>query len=196
MATPHEILEYWFGSPPAPNGKVWFGGGKRVDDELRARFGDDAERAAKGELDEWASTAHGRLVLVILLDQLPRNVFRGTARSFATDPKAQALAKDAVGRAMHRELAPVERLFMYMPFTHAEDLEAQRAGVVLFDRLSRESPKELVSTTESFAKYARIHAAIVERFGRFPHRNVLLGRATTDEEKAYLAEHPENFGAG
>jgi uncharacterized protein (DUF924 family) len=196
MATPQEILEYWFGNPPAPNGKVWFGGGKKVDDELRARFGDDAERASKGELDEWASTPHGRLALVILLDQLPRNLFRGTARSFATDSKAQALAKDAVERAIDRELAPVERLFMYMPLTHAEDREAQREGVALFDRLSNESPKELASTTESFAKYARIHAAIVERFGRFPHRNALLGRATTGEEKAYLAEHPENFGAG
>ena len=120
--------------------------------------------------------------------------FRGTARSFATDPKAQALAKDAVARAIDRELAPVERVFLYMPLMHAEDREAQRAGVALFDRLSRESSKELASTTESFAKYARMHAAIVERFGRFPHRNPLLGRATTDDEKAYLAEHPENFG--
>jgi uncharacterized protein (DUF924 family) len=147
MATPQEILEYWFGNPPAPNGKVWFGGGKTVDDELRARFGDDAERASKGELDEWASTAHGRLALVILLDQLPRNLFRGTARSFATDPRAQALTKDAVGRAIDRELAPVQRLFMYMPLTHAEDREAQREGVALFERLSREAPKELSSTT-------------------------------------------------
>jgi uncharacterized protein (DUF924 family) len=196
MATTQEILEYWFGNPPAPNGQVWFGGGKRVDDELRARFGADAERASKGELDEWASTAHGRLALVILLDQLPRNLFRGTARSFATDPKAQVLTKAAVERAIDRELLPVERLFLYMPLMHAEDREAQRAGVMLFDRLSRESPEALASTMESFAKYARMHAAIVELFGRFPHRNALLGRATTDEEKVYLAEHPETFGTG
>ena len=196
MATPQEILDYWFGNPPAPNGKVWFGGGKTVDDELRARFGDDAERASKGELDEWASSARGRLALVILLDQLPRNLFRGTARSFTTDAKAQALAKDAVARAVDRELSLIERVFVYMPLMHAEDREAQRAGVSLFERLHGESPTELASTTESFAKYARTHAAIVERFGRFPHRNALLGRATTDEEKAYLAEHPENFGAG
>jgi uncharacterized protein (DUF924 family) len=196
MTTSQEILDYWFGVPPSSQDALWWRGGKKVDDEMRARFGDTIERAAKGDLDGWAETARGRLALVLLCDQFPRNVYRGTARAFATDAKAQALTKDALADGIDRGLSPHERMFLYMPLMHAEDRAMQRTSVDAFERLVREAPEELRASLESNAKYARQHASIVERFGRYPHRNALLGRPATDEETAYLIEHPENFGAG
>lgn len=195
MTTPNAVLEYWFGDPPSTaKSAMWFRGGKEIDDDIRARFGDALARATKGELDDWAHAARSRVALVILFDQFSRNIHRGHAQQFATDARALSLAKDAVDRGIDRDVEPLLRLFLYMPFMHAEDRAMQSRGIALFDELAKDAPKELVEQAQSAAKYARMHATIIERFGRFPHRNATLGRESTAEERAWLAENPRGFG--
>jgi len=150
------------------------------------------ERALSGEYDGWAETPRGRVALVILLDQLTRNLFRGTPRAFAGDLRAERVAKEAVDAGEDGALRPFERVFLRMPLMHAEDRELQRAGVAAFGALVREHPDHGESMRD-FLSYAERHCATVERFGRFPHRNAVLARETTAEEAAFLAEHPAGF---
>ena len=194
------ILDFWLGTPEPPaSGERWFRQEAAFDDEIRARFGADLERAAAGGLDAWAEGApEERLACVILLDQFSRNVFRGTSRAFALDGRALAACLDAHARGDDRQLAYVERYFLCMPMMHAEDRSVQRLAVDAFRRLEREArtapaDARTVGLLASARDYAERHAAIVERFGRFPHRNEVLGRESTPDEAAFLEEPGSRF---
>ena len=186
-----EVLDFWFGREDEPGygefRDAWFRKDEGFDQEVRERFGSLYERAAAGELDGWRDDARSCLALVICLDQFPRNMFRGDGRTHATDAKAVETAKYAVERALDRELPPFQRMFVYMPFMHSENLEDQRRSVELFGRLAEKPGAPDVTS------YAVGHMEIVERFGRFPHRNVILGRETTPEEAEFLEKPGSSF---
>lgn len=164
------VVDFWRASR-----SDWFSQDKVFDRRFRKRFLPDYMRAAAHELDAWAGTAEGALALLILLDQFPRNAFRGTARMYATDGQARNVARMAVRTGCDAEVDATLRLFFYLPFAHAENLDDQRLSVALHRRLG-----------QPWLDHALGHAAIIERFGRFPHRNVLLGRETTPDEQAFL----------
>jgi uncharacterized protein (DUF924 family) len=186
---PEVVLEFWFGREDEPGygefREAWFKKDPEFDQRVRDRFEDLYETAAAGGLDHWLEEARSSLALVILLDQLPRNMFRGDPKSYATDRKAQEAAEHAVDRALDRELPPFQRMFLYMPFMHSENLEHQRRSVELFRGLPGEGET-------SPLHYAVRHMEIIERFGRFPHRKEVLGRRTTPEEAESLGE-PDSY---
>ncbi len=199
-----EITRFWFG--PLPLGlqtirereKLWFGvstGEQQqgaIDELIRERFCDLMQRAASGELARWAGGAHRRLALILLLDQFPRNAYRGTARAFATDEAALALALSGIQAGADATLSPLERVFLYMPLHHAERLDVQEESVAAYLRLFDEAPIELRPFLAGIQRFAGRHLSIIRRFGRFPHRNQALGRTSTPEELAFL-RHPERF---
>ena len=188
-AEAQEVLDFWFGREDEPGygefREAWFRKDPEFDKLVRDRFEDLYEAAAAGDLDVWKEEALSCLALVIVLDQFPRNMFRGDPRSYATDRKAQETAEYAVDRALDRELPEFQRTFLYMPFMHSEDLEHQRRSVELFRRLAG-------NETDS-SHYAVRHMEIIERFGRFPHRNEVLGRQTTPEEAEFLTQPGSSF---
>lgn len=187
-----EIYRFWFGAPGGvafrEGREMWFQGGAGLDEALRRDFLADHERAAAGLLGRWRTDWRGCLALILLLDQFPRNMFRGRARAFATDAMALDLARHAlaVGHTAGRE--PVELCFFYLPFEHSERLEDQERCVALFEAL----PEHDLRAT--WIDYAVEHRDIIARFGRFPHRNHILGRAGTAEETAFLEETGTRFG--
>jgi uncharacterized protein (DUF924 family) len=193
MRVPHwnEVIDFWFGAASSsarglPR-KAWFEKSAAFDAEIGVRFGGVVEDAAAGRLDAWRRTPLAALALVITLDQFPRNMFRDTPRAFATDPRARAVARGIVARGFDAAYLPVERCFAYLPFEHAEDLAAQRESLTLFARLPP-SP-----ANRRYVDYARRHHDVIARFGRFPHRNAILGRASTAEERAFLAQPGSSF---
>jgi uncharacterized protein (DUF924 family) len=186
-----EVLDFWFGREGEPEyGQFrdeWFRKDPEFDATVTEKFADLYEEAAAGELDGWRGTAESCLALVIVLDQFPRNMFRGDGRTHAEDGRALGASKYAVEHAMDRELPAFQRMFLYMPFMHSESVEDQRRSVELFERLAgEEGAPDVVS-------YAVAHKDIVERFGRFPHRNGILGRETTPEEVAFLTTEGSSF---
>jgi uncharacterized protein (DUF924 family) len=192
MATVDDILTFWFGPPPDPGYTVphmrWFQKDPAFDAECAHRFLATHERAAAGEFLSWRDEPRSCTALLLLLDQLPRNMFRDGARAFATDPQAREVARHALARGLDTSLPPVWRWFFYLPFEHSEDPHDQRLAVSLFETLAlhhRPSAEAL--------DYARRHLDIIERFGRFPHRNVALGRASTEEEAAFLQQPGSSF---
>ena len=191
MARVEEILDFWFGSPKSVDyGKersFWFTKNPEFDRELSDRFLLDYEQAARGELDYLQDSPLGCLTLVLLLDQFGRNMFRGTPKSFATDAKALSVAKSAVDQGCDRALLPVQRWFIYLPFEHSENLADQERCVELFATLSNHP--ESANTIE----YALRHKAVIERFGRFPHRNKILGRVNTPAEAEFLKQPGSSF---
>lgn len=195
-----KVLDFWFGASGADGAldpakkKMWFGDGRKYDAEVSEKFGALHERACRGELEEeWAGAPLGRLALIIALDQFSRHVYRGTARAFAQDAAAQKLAVDGINRKLDRGLNPAQRTFFYLPFEHAEDVELQRLSVRCFDGLARTVAGAVHEDYESFLDYARRHRDVIERFGRFPHRNAILGRESTPEEKKFLDEPGSAF---
>lgn len=189
---PQEVLRFWFGVPgadPLANAARWFASDPAFDARIRERFGALVERAAVGAFEAWRSTAPGALALVLLLDQFPRNLHRGSARAFATDAAARGVALDVLARGLDAELAPVERWFLFMPLMHAEDMSLQARSVALYEALAADARGAL----DQAADYARRHRDVIARFGRFPHRNAALGRASTPREIAYLAEPGAGF---
>ncbi len=192
MTTINDVLGFWFADDSQPDQsnpdgrdlKDWFQPGPGFDAEIRRRFLAAWEQAATGALDHWADTAQGALALTVLLDQFPRNMFRGDARAFASDRAALAVAERAIARDFDQEVPKVWRKFFYLPFEHAEDRAAQDRAVALIGALGQEE------TT----RYAVLHRDIIERFGRFPHRNAILGRDSTPEEQAWLDGGGETFG--
>ncbi len=186
-----EILNFWFGSPKSVDyGKersFWFTKNPEFDKELGDRFLLAYEQAARGELDYLQASPLGCLALVLLLDQFPRNMFRGTPKSFATDAKALSVAKNAVNRGCDRVLLPVQRWFIYLPFEHSENLADQKRSVELFLTLSDDP------ASASTIDYALRHKAVIERFGRFPHRNKILGRENTPAEDEFLTQPGSSF---
>jgi uncharacterized protein (DUF924 family) len=195
------ILGYWFGfdaHDPAAVERAyrrWFTSTPAADADIRARFAPLAEAAAEERLAGWRRDARGRLALVLVLDQLPRNLHRGSAQAFAQDDKALAEALEGIRVGADRELAPLERAFFYMPLQHSESIDVQRRSVDAFEQLAREpGPEHIAEALAGFADYARLHRDIIERFGRFPHRNQALGRATTAGERAFLDSGGPTFG--
>lgn len=189
MELDRRIHEFWFGAPGSPEHgnkrEAWFKADDAFDTEIRASFLDDFEAAARGDLDAMADQSTGALALIILLDQFPRNMFRGSARAFATDPKALAIAESTVARGLDQSLSIIERTFVYLPYEHSERLEDQDRSVALYEALGDADSLD----------YAEQHRVIVQRFGRFPHRNALLGRDSTPEESAFLQQPGSSFGS-
>ena len=172
LATPAQVLDFWFGAGP----QKWFSKDDAFDAAIRQRFLPAYEAAAAGRLSDWEATPEAALALLIVLDQFPRNMFRGSPRAFAADPLALAIAKRAVAQNFDRQLDLPKRNFFYLPFQHSENLADQQRCV----ELSRQN-----SDAEG-VKWAELHADIIRRFGRFPHRNAVLGRVSTPEEQAFL----------
>lgn len=191
MAAYRPLLDYWFGDfgadwPPAEQVKRWFSATRQDDAEMAQCFGALVEDALIGGLREWEAGAESRLALILLLDQLPRNIFRGTAQAFAGDARALALACDAAEKGMELSLPWAAQSFCYMPMMHAESLSSQQACVGYFEALKARVPVQLQATIASNLRFAREHLAIIERFGRFPHRNEVLGRDSSAEEVEFL----------
>lgn len=174
------LLGYWFSAPVAAR---WFAADPALDRDLADRFQPLVEQALAGGLEDWADTPHGALALVLLLDQLPRNLWRGGARAFAGDSRARRVAAAAIGKGFDRDLSATERTFLYLPFEHSEDLDDQRQAVSLFRERG----------TSDGLDWAEKHLAVIERFGRFPHRNAALGRDDTQEEAEFLRRPDSRF---
>jgi len=187
-----DILEFWFGELDAAGlcvtdrSALWFGSSEETDKTCRERFGALLQQALRGQLDHWAEDDRGLVALVVLIDQFSRNVHRGTPRAFAGDPRALALACAAIDAGRHRQLPAIHRVFLYLPLEHSEDLAMQARCVALFEELVEDSGRTEV---ESFLRYAVAHRDVIARFGRFPHRNAILGRPSTDTEQDYLANN-------
>ncbi len=195
-----EVLDFWFADAAdgrealARRNRVWFRGGAPFDGECTRHFAATLEAAKSGELEHWKESPHGRLALIILLDQLSRNIYRGTPAAFQQDGQALAACRDGIEQGHDAQLSPMERSFFYMPLEHAEDREVQALSVRLFESLAKESSEEWRELLEANAGYARQHREIVEKFGRFPHRNALLQRDSSAAEEAYLADDAPRFG--
>lgn len=193
------VLDYWFGDVPRADGgptdggddsapkRFWFQQNDAIDAEVRRLFADDLIRGCAGELDSWAGSPHGRLALVIVLDQLSRNIHRDSGEAYASDARAQELCLEGVRRGDDEELSLRERWFFYMPLMHAEDLALQDRGIELFERLAADAPARYRQIHDDVVDYARRHRAVIARFGRFPHRNEELGRTSTEAENEHLA---------
>jgi uncharacterized protein (DUF924 family) len=173
-AHPNDILGFWRSAGPAK----WFKKVTAFDEAIRLKFEPVHHAAARGEYDAWAQAPESALALLILLDQFPRNLYRGSAHAFATDPKARSIARAAVEAGFDRQVEPPLRNFFYLPFEHAEDLADQDYGLALTTEAGE--PDDI--------KWAALHRDIIVRFGRFPHRNACLGRVTTPEEQEFLDE--------
>jgi uncharacterized protein (DUF924 family) len=185
MTTPAEILGFWFAEGPDTFREAWFKRDDAFDAAIRDRFGVATAAAAAGALDDWAGQPDSALALLILLDQFPRNLHRGSAAAFAADAHALAIARDVV--LAHRfdlALTPTERVFLYLPFEHSEAMADQDVSVALFEGL-RDDPRQ--ARPGGVIDYAWRHRAVIRRFGRFPHRNAVLGRDSTAAEQAWLA---------
>jgi uncharacterized protein (DUF924 family) len=170
--TAADVVAFWREAGP----ERWFKKDAAFDDEIRRRFLAIHEAAAAGKLSDWEQSAEGALALLLLLDQFPRNMFRGQARAFDSDPLARAITAGAIVRGFDSQIEPALRAFFYIPFEHSENLADQERGIALY-KAARDSDG---------LKWAELHADIIRRFGRFPHRNAVLGRITTPEEQAFL----------
>ena len=196
------MLAFWFAgvgdnaSALEARNRVWYGSDPAFDEQLRARFGTLVEAAERGELKLWKLSPAGTLALVVVCDQFPRNIYRTTPRAFALDARAQALARDAVAQGQDRELSCAERSFFYLPFEHAEDRQAQVLSLRCFEQLHAEAPELLRKFTADTLHWSRDHHDIIARFGRFPHRNLVLDRVSSAAELAWLAAHRNTYGQG
>ena len=187
MDEAQEVLQFWFGTPPGERRVAWFQKDPMFDEAIRARFLPLHNRAAQGRLDTWKAAPASALALVIVTDQFPRNLFRGSARAFSTDPLALSAAEHIVKEGWDKRMLPVERQFVYLPFEHSESLEVQERSLALYAPLTK------FADTPDATDYARRHWEIIKRFGRFPHRNAALGRPSTPEETEFLKQPGSGF---
>lgn len=179
-----DVLDFWFGDGEEPHWRdAWFKRDDSFDAAIRERFGEAVEAAVAGKLGSLAETRDGALALVLMLDQFTRNIHRGTPHAFSGDAQARRVADSAIAKGFDRTLPRLKRLFFYMPFEHSEDLKDQERAVALIDSLGLPEPTD----------YAVRHRDVIARFGRFPHRNAILGRASTPEEEAFLKEPGSSF---
>jgi uncharacterized protein (DUF924 family) len=171
--TPHDVIDFWRNAGPA----LWFSKDDAFDGAIGQGFLATYEAAAAGALADWELTAEGTLALLLVLDQFPRNMFRNSARAFAADPLALAIAERAIGKGFDHLIGPDLRVFVYLPLEHCEQIGVQLRSVALIETLG----------DEVYTRFAIVHRDIIARYGRFPHRNALLGRETTPDELIYLA---------
>jgi len=194
-----EILYFWFGEGRttlevcAEKNPLWWSKNQEVDAEIRERFADVTEDVNNGVLDHWQQDAEGILASIIALDQFPRNMFRGTAKSFAFDTLAREFAQKALEQGMDAQLIPVRRVFLYMPFEHSEDINDQDLCVNLFRQLLDQATTEERQQFADWLDFAERHREIIRRFGRFPHRNEILERPSTAEEREFLTRPGSSF---
>ncbi len=175
-----DILDFWFSPETQPN---WFAKSDQFDQSLKEKFGDILEQASKAELWSWRKNADGRLAEILVLDQFSRNIFRDTPRAFTQDSLALALAQEAISQDLDKQLSPEQRSFLYMPFMHSESKLIHEFALKLFQRLG--NPENL--------EYEIKHKIIIDRFGRYPHRNQILGRESTEEELSFLTQPDSSF---
>ena len=187
---PQDVLGFWFDPAHAAN---WFVKDAAFDEAIRQRFAAAVEEARQGRLDGWAENPADWLALLILLDQFPRNLHRGDARAWAADVKAQRMALSGLDGGFDQALPPLQRVFAYLPLEHAEDMGLQQRSVELFEALCTQVPAAERAPFAGFLDYARRHRAVIARFGRFPHRNAVLGRDSTAAEEEYLAQPGAGF---
>jgi len=193
------ILQFWFGSASddmtiaEQNGSKWWKKDPAVDREIRDRFAGALDAATSGLLDDWLGTARGRLAMIILVDQFSRNIYRDSPRAYANDALALAWCKDGLASGVEGELRAIERVFLYLPLEHSESVEDQIRSVQLFGALARGVPAEQRKLFDDYLNYAERHLDIVQQFGRFPHRNAILGRESTEAEIAFLQQPGSSF---
>ncbi len=198
----NKILSFWFKeqelSAPQIDRRMdtWFGEDAVFDHEIRKEFADDVDKACKGQLDHWADDPHGRLALIIMIDQFRRNMYRNTADAFSMDRLALKLCVEGAMEKKDKGLTPIQKVFFYMPLQHAESAKVQAKSVELFTRLAESVSPTYQETFLTIAQFAELHKDIIDQFGRFPHRNKLLGRDNTPEEDEYLAGDSPDFGQG
>ena len=194
-----ELISHWFAEtldePATIKGRMgwWFSADEERDQIMADRFSGLVDECAAGHHYHWLDDPEGRLAMILALDQLPRNLFRGTPRAFSNDSYTAALCLAAAHTGQDKALKPIQRAFLYMPLQHFEDLQVQEAGVQLYERLAEENPEWPVFA-EGFTAFARLHRDIIAHFGRFPHRNKVLNRESTPEEAEYLAGDAPTFG--
>ncbi len=199
MESPETILRFWFGTAADDGevirqcGKLWFKKNPQVDSQIRERFAALLDAAAEGRHDDWLGNARGRLAMIILSDQFPRNMYRDTPRAFAYDAKALSWSKDGIASGLDRALRTIERVFFYMPLEHSESLEDQQRCVDLLAQLAASVKPEQRKLFDGYVDYAVRHRDIVARFGRFPHRNAILGRTSSPEEVEFLQQPGSKF---
>ena len=193
------VLNFWFGGETddaavaKEKSALWWSKNLASDDEMRQRFASLVAKAAAGELTDWQATPSGRLALILLTDQFPRNIYRDSPRAFAQDSKASAWCLDGIKREFDLKLRPIERVFFYLPLEHAESLVHQERSVKLFRELAESVSSEQRKLFDEYLDFAVRHRDIMARFGRFPHRNKTLGRESTAAEVAFLAEPGSSF---
>ncbi len=188
--TPESVLEFWFGAEAR---KHWWAKSDAFDEEIRTKFGDLVAEAVAGQHVDWRADRDAALALTIVLDQLTRNIYRGTPQAFSGDPGALATATEAIVRGFDRDTVLERRMFLYMPFEHSELLAMQERSVELFTQWASEHDEATRADALENLEYARRHHEIIARFGRFPHRNAILGRESTPEEIAFLKEPGSSF---
>ena len=198
-AKSEDVLRFWFDDLKSdydfPEGRfsVWFTKSPKTDETIRSQFAETVQLASTDQLDAWANKPRSCLALIILLDQFRRNIFRDTPQAFSHDAKALELSRAAVGQMFDKLLRPIERVFMYLPFEHSEQLADQHRSVELFNKLKMDSPVEIREKMQSFVEYAEKHRKVILQFGRFPHRNLILGRQSSSEEIEYLKQPGSGF---
>ena len=198
-AAAEEVLAFWFGdapddpATPQRQAQLWWSKVPALDDEIRRRFAGLRRRAIGGELDDWLAAPRGRLAAIILVDQFSRNLFRGDPEAFRNDPIALLWCRDGIDADADQALRPVERQFLYLPLQHSENLPDQELSVVLYEQLLKAVPAGQRDQYRDYLDFARRHHDIVARFGRFPHRNRILGRASTPEEVEFLKQPGSSF---
>ncbi len=190
VRTPSDVLEFWFSEQSRA---LWFEKIAAFDEAIRSRFEDTVRAAADGELEHWERTAPGALALVIVLDQFPRNLYRGSARAFAADARARQVADRAINRRLDQEIPLAQRHFFFLPFEHSESRADQERSIALFQAWAEAHDGQARDGALEQMRYVHRHAEIIERFGRFPHRNEALGRESTEAEIAFLREPMSGF---
>ncbi|HSD37577.1 MAG TPA: DUF924 family protein [Rhodocyclaceae bacterium] len=199
METTETILGFWFGSSPddaivaKEKTALWWAKDATTDQHMRERFAPTLQQAANGALRDWQTTPEGRLALILLCDQFPRNIYRDTPQSFAFDEQARSLCKKGIDAGADEVLRPIQRVFFYLPLEHSESLDDQNESVALFEALATGMPAAQRKEFAGYVDFAKHHRAIIERFGRFPHRNAILGREATAEELAFLSGPGSSF---
>jgi uncharacterized protein (DUF924 family) len=199
MKVATEILDFWFGSlddngfAEPGKAKLWFGG-KAADALIAERFGKWVTYALASKLDAWADNAEGLMALVTLLDQFPRNIYRGSRRAFSGDARARDWANLAIANGIDRSMPPAWRLMLYMPLQHAENLSDQNLSVAMYELLLASTPEQCCERVTDSLRWARRHRDIVARYGRFPHRNAVMQRPSTEQERDWLAQGGDRFG--